>query len=96
MTYAPCICGTWPTPADARAGRCRTCHHYRPVPLDADRTPVTGRPHVVAMACGVLIILIAAAMAITLLVPAVLAVAIAAFGGILTGMAVALWAEGAP
>jgi hypothetical protein len=29
-TYAPCECGTWPTPSDQRAGVCRVCHDYRP------------------------------------------------------------------
>jgi hypothetical protein len=29
-TYAPCECGTWPTPGDAREGICRVCGDYRP------------------------------------------------------------------
>jgi protein gp37 len=29
--YAPCACGTWGTPGDAREGRCLVCHNYRPV-----------------------------------------------------------------
>lgn len=53
-----------------------------------------GNPHLVALTCGVVIILIAGAE--TLFVPAVYAVLTAAFGGIMTGMALALWAEGAP
>lgn len=36
QTYAPCACGTWPTPSDARERRCRVCHNYRPVPRDTD------------------------------------------------------------
>lgn len=28
--YAPCECGSWPLPSDARAGRCLVCHRYRP------------------------------------------------------------------
>lgn len=30
--YSPCVCGTWPSPADARAGVCAGCHDYRPNP----------------------------------------------------------------
>lgn len=56
--------------------------------------PPRRSPHLVAMTCGVIIILIAGAM--TLFMPAVIPVAVAAAGGIMTGMALALWAEGAP